>query len=250
MILRKTTIDYYSFPILQMENKEQTLPGGIGRGSPRYWDRMMGIKPTDRKSPPENLIDLDIPEEFQLPVAPDLLASVEADTRARDGPPGHNAQRAQSPLGQVAHRAAMPCQDIRQMGDRMAQVETRTRVIVMKEPYQNWRELAVDMIKRLVPAKSPDTGRFVSGYIARVVEEKDSSESYLITIRHDVNQNPGARVSSRVAVMEYLLRNMKVSLERDSRSGAPLPFQSPREKAGCGIKLRVALKTLAHASGI
>ena len=71
-----------------------------------------------------------------------------------------------------------------------------------------------------------------------------------MTVRYDLNPNPDTRVSSGVAVAESLIRNMPAFLNRDRVTGAPLPFISPREKARCGIKLRVSLKSVAEASGL
>ena len=260
---------------MSKKNVNMTVGWGRGQDHHRYREEPLvrGLQPaplpqvreTEGKQSWVDIMDQEIPEAFRLPVALDLVANTglrEQDTQRASSPKGQlptraseprdgKAQRANSPSGLKAE-ANMPCQDIREMDKKAAviRLDPQTTFVVLKEPYQNWRRVAISMVKRLTPVRNPETGRINTGYIAQIVTEKDDKESYIVTVRYDINQNPGAKLTSWVAVMESLLRNMDVDLTRDKRTGAPVPFASQREKARCGIKLRVALKTVGDAAGI
>ena len=67
----------------------------------------------------------------------------------------------------------------------------------------------------------------------------------------NINGNPGAPPPFNWGrVVESLIRGMPGTMERAPESGNPLPFTSGREKANCGVQIRVAIKPLPGALGI
>ena len=77
---------------------------------------------------------------------------------------------------------------------------------------------------------------------------KHNSESYLVSAKYDLNINQGAKIVTWYRVVEKLLRDLKPELTRHKLTGGPERFESGRIKAGCGIKLCVALESLRSAT--
>ena len=127
--------------------------------------------------------------------------------------------------------------------------EVVTQYIVMAEPYPNWRDTLVSLFRNLTPTKVAGGSKWQSGYVARVVNSGPDGP-YLIGARYNINGNPGAPPFNWGRVVESLIRGMSGNMERAPESGDPLPFTSGREKANCGVQIRVAIKPLPGALGI
>ena len=122
------------------------------------------------------------------------------------------------------------------------------RVVVMAEPYYNWRDQLSALFRNLTPEKEAGSQRFKGGYVAKVVYPPSPHDAYFIIARYNINTSQGVQVSSWKAAVESLVRNMTAIVTRE-RTGEATPFDSGREKARCGIAIRVALKPLHSAAG-
>ena len=116
-------------------------------------------------------------------------------------------------------------------------------IILLPEPYANWRERLVGLFRALVPDQAD--GLFTPGYVGQVYVQRPLSESYLVSAKYDVNVRGGSNIRW-MRVVEAMVRGMRLDLQRHPITYAPLPVKKT-DKAACGIRVQVALKPLAMA---
>ncbi len=114
-------------------------------------------------------------------------------------------------------------------------------IILLPEPYPNWRERLVGLFRALNPEE--EAGRPIPGYVGQVYIQKPRSESYLVSAKYDVHARGGNGIRW-MRVVEALIRGMRLDMQRHPITFEPLPVKKT-EKATCGI--RVALKPLSMA---
>ena len=64
-------------------------------------------------------------------------------------------------------------------------------IILLPEPYANWRERLVGLFRALVPDQAD--GLFTPGYVGQVYVQRPLSESYLVSAKYDVNVRGGGQ---------------------------------------------------------
>ena len=84
--------------------------------------------------------------------------------------------------------------------------------------------------------------------MAKVVNPPSPHDAYFLAAKYDINTSQGAHVSDWKAAVESLVRHMPAEVARE-RDGMAIPFDSARQKARCGIAIRVAMKPLHKAIG-
>ena len=117
------------------------------------------------------------------------------------------------------------------------------RISLLPEPYANWRERLLGLVRALVPDQ--EDGRLTPGHVGQVYVQRPLSESYLVSAKYDVNARSGNNIRW-MRVVEAIIRGMRLDLQRHPITYAPLPV-TKTEKATCGIRVQVALKPLSQA---
>ena len=122
------------------------------------------------------------------------------------------------------------------------------RVVVMAEPYYNWREQLLGLFRSLSPEKEENSNRFKLGYVARVINPPRPHDAYFLGCKYDINTSPGVKIDSWRAAVESLIRNGQAVVTRD-RTGTAIQFDSGRWKARCGISIRIVMRSLVETIG-
>ena len=181
-------------------------------------------------------------EEDNGPQAP-------SDTGAQEASCAPRATRDPPPPPTVAAEGngAKPKSPALQRGHQLPGATNTTSVprsiILLPEPYGNWRERVVGLFRALVPDK--EGGQFTPGHVGQVYIMRPLSESYLVSAKYDVNARGGNNIRW-MRVVEALVRGMRLDLQRHPITYAPMPVKKT-EKATCGIRVQVALKPLSMA---
>ena len=160
--------------------------------------------------------------------------------QAHDSPPKESAE----PAGETGARQ----KTLGQRGgqQRPAAIRPRTvprSIILLPEPYANWRERLVGLFRALTPDKAD--GRLTPGHVGQVYIQRPLSESYLVSAKYDLNVRGGGDIRW-MRVVEGIVRTMRLDLQRHPITLEALPAKKT-EKAACGIRVQVSLKPLSMA---
>jgi len=183
-------------------------------------------------------------------VFPPSLAPIAQDIRYPQGAQSLDlmAQLAeQAPMAQPATPAPAPQQATPTLAPQ-PQVVYVEKVVVMSEPYYNWREQLLSMFRSLSPEKVENSNRFKLGYVARVINPPRPHDAYFLACKYDINTSPGVKIDSWRAAVESLIRNGQAVVTRD-RTGTAIQFDSGRWKARCGISIRIVMRSLVETIG-
>ncbi len=141
-------------------------------------------------------------------------------------------------------RVPVPAQQRDQQTQVLPLLNTMPRsIILLPEPYPNWRERLVGLFRALTPEE--EAGRPIPGYVGQVYIQRPRAESYLVSAKYDVPARGGSGIRW-MRVVEALIRGMRLDLQRHPITFEPLPVKKT-EKATCGIRVAVALKPLSLA---
>ena len=186
--------------------------------------------------------DVAVPEQDKRPRALSVKAAQEASSAPRA-----TSDSAPPPLEAASGKGARTKTPGLQRGQQLPGVPDTAHVprsiILLPEPYGNWRERLVGLFRALVPDQ--DGGQFIPGHVGQVYIQRPLSESYLVSAKYDVNVRGGSDIRW-MRVVEALVRGMRLDLQRHPITFAPLPVEKT-EKASCGIRVQVALKPLSMA---
>ena len=117
------------------------------------------------------------------------------------------------------------------------------RIILLPEPYANWRERLVGLFRALNPDVAD--GRIVTGPVGQVYVQRPLTESYLVSAKYDLNVRGGGDIRW-TRVVEGMVRTMRLDLQRHPITLEALPAKRT-EKVACGIRVQVSLKPLSMA---
>ncbi len=118
------------------------------------------------------------------------------NTRGEAAQEAHTAAQADSdptPARATTETGTKPKMPAQQRGQRLPDAPTSLQVphsiVLLPEPYINWRERLVGLFRALVPDKAE--GRYVPGHVGQVYVQRPLSESYLVSAKYDVNVRGG-----------------------------------------------------------
>ncbi len=117
------------------------------------------------------------------------------------------------------------------------------RIILLPEPYANWRERLVGLFRALNPDMAD--GRIVTGHVGQVYVQRPLTKSYLVSAKYDLNVRVGGDIRW-MRVVKGIVRTMRLDLQRHPITLEALPAKRT-EKAACGIRVQVSLKPLSMA---